>query len=72
MLYFCTRFREREQRSLDDLKRRACYYKLLVFFFPFAQRAAEKKKEKTSEIIWKIYNKLLTFASAFRKEKGKA
>ena len=46
MLYFCPRFREREQRSLDDLKRMACYYKLLVFFFPFAQRAAEKKKEK--------------------------
>ena len=44
-----------------------------VFFFfylPFDKRDDEKKKkEKKSENIWKIYLKVLTFASAFWKEK---
>ena len=44
-----------------------------VFFFfylPFDKRDDEKKKkEKTSEIIWSIYLKVITFASAFWKEK---
>ena len=45
-----------------------------VFFFfylPFDKRDDEKKKKekKTSEIIWSIYLKVITFASAFWKEK---
>ena len=44
-----------------------------VFFFfylPFDKRDDEKKKkEKKSENIWKICLKVLTFASAFWKEK---
>ena len=37
------------------------------FYLPFAKRDDEKKekRKKTFEIIWKIYLKVLTFASAF-------
>ena len=43
-----------------------------LFYLPFAKRDDEKKKKekKTSENIWRIYLKVLTFASAFWKEKA--
>ena len=43
-----------------------------LFYLPFDKRDDEKKKKekKTSENIWRIYLKVLTFASAFWKEKA--
>ena len=46
-----------------------------VFFFvlPFAREMTwrKKKNKKTSENIWKIWNKVLTFASAFEKKSNR-
>lgn len=57
---------------IDNLNRSAVLGTLsfsIFFYLPFAKRDDEKKKmKKTSENIWKIYLKVLTFATAFRKE----
>ena len=56
---------------MDDLKRMACYYKLLVFFFPFAQRAAEKKKEKKlPELFGRYIINFLPLHPLSEKKKG--
>lgn len=46
------------------------FVSFIIFYLPFAKRDDEKKKKrkKTSENIWKIYLKVLTFATAFWKE----
>ena len=52
------------------------------FFLPFSfclpfdkrddeEREKKKNKKKTSENIWKILNKVLTFASAFEKKSNR-
>ena len=70
--YFCIRF-PRDGKPCNWHSDRNGV-RTLTFFFPFAliptkNTAVEKKKEKkTSENIWKLCNKVLTFAPAFRKE----
>ena len=65
---------ERRQSIIDLLIKKPVLLRTpfsFLFYLPFAKRDDEKKKKrkKTSEIIWKIYLKVLTFASAFWKEK---
>ena len=61
---------ERRQSIIDLLIKKPVLLRTpfsFLFYLPFAKRDDEKKKKekKTSEIIWKIYLKVLTFASAF-------
>ena len=75
-------FSEKKQTMVDILNetRWARHFHWIRYFRPFARemitwvlppetskRASEKK---TSENIWKIWNKVLTFATAFRKKIG--
>ena len=73
VLTFAPAFRKECNRRLTCwLRNRFAKNSFLFFFYlPFAKRDDEKKKKekKTSEIIWSICLKVLTFASAFWKEK---
>lgn len=66
--YFCIRFRQRGHGCFDMM---VCVMPLGLFSFSFflplshRERRPEKKKKKTSPIIWSVCIKLLTFASAF-------
>ena len=69
--YFCTRF-PRDGKPWNWLADRNGAKN--IFSSPFislSQRETtrKRKKKKTSENIWKIYLKVITFASAFWKEK---
>ena len=72
VLTFAPAFRKECNRRLTCwLRNRFAKNSFLFFFYlPFAKRDDEKKKKekKTSEIIWSICLKVLTFASAFWKE----
>ena len=72
VLIFAPAFRKECNRRLTCwLRNRFAKNSFLFFFYlPFAKRDDEKKKKekKTSEIIWSICLKVLTFASAFWKE----
>ena len=72
VLIFAPAFRKDCNRRLTCwLRNRFAKNSFLFFFYlPFAKRDDEKKKKekKTSEIIWSICLKVLTFASAFWKE----
>ena len=61
---------KRKQALIEILfTRRAVTTFLYFFVLPFARETTRKrKKKKTSGNIWKIYLKVLTFASAFEKE----
>ena len=62
---------KRKQSRIDLLTETVLRTFFFSFYLPFAKRGDEKKKKekKTSENIWSIYLKVLTFASAFWKEK---
>ena len=62
---------KRKQSRIDLLAETVLRTFFFFFYLPFDKRDDEKKKKrkKTSENIWKIYLKVLTFASAFWKEK---
>ena len=68
--YLCTRFPRRGWRCVGFPDRGGAK-NFFFFYLPYAKRDDEKKKKekKTFEIIWKIYLKVITFASDFWKEK---
>ena len=69
--YLCTRFQNGSSDKLDILIWTRCAGLPLFSFASLSQRETTRKKKikKTSENIWKICLKVLTFASAFLKEK---
>ena len=72
VLTFAPAFRKEAIERLTTWTKAWCF-ELCFFYYllsPFRQerRREKEKKEKTSENIWKIYLKVLTFATAFWKE----
>jgi len=67
VLTFAPAFQEMVSLEIDLLTETVLRTFFFSFYLPFAKRDDEKKKKekKTFEIIWKIYLKVLTFASAF-------
>ena len=64
VLTFAPAFREEADAESASLIEAAL---LLLLLSPFRKerRREKEKRKKTFEIIWKIYLKVLTFASAF-------